>query len=147
MNRKIITVLTLAVILFLPILIFYSCSNSPNNPASNNSTQEPSVQENISTTLTTVTPEETDMFGRLRQIQSNWTEQQVFDLLGEPDRTGEASVVAQVFYSVGTKSEAIISFWSEGIEIIIYNSESRERTVLLERPIAQNENRRCALKL
>ena len=39
------------------------------------------------------------MLEQLCQIRSDWTEQQVYDLLGKPDRDGEASVVAEAYYS------------------------------------------------
>lgn len=78
------------------------------------------------------TQEEDPFVQKLRTIEADWTEQQVYDLLGEPDRYGERSVVAEVFYDVDDATVATIQFWSEGIDIILYNQESGERTVILE---------------
>lgn len=71
------------------------------------------------------------MLEQLCQIRSNWTEQQVTDLLGAPDRYGERSVVAEVFYTVDENTEATIAFWSEGIEITLHNMTTGEKTTLL----------------
>ena len=63
---------------------------------------------------------------KLLEIEEDWTPQQVFGLLGEPDRYGERSVVAEVFYTVDDKTEAAIAFWSDGIEITLQNIASGE---------------------
>ncbi len=82
-----------------------------------------------------VSPEEKAMMKKLRQIKSDWTEQQVRELLGEPDRFGERSVVAEIFYTVSPTKEAAIAFWSEGIEITVTDSETGEKTGVLNVPI------------
>lgn len=79
-----------------------------------------------------VAPEEKVMMKKLRQIKSDWTEQQVRELLGEPDRFGERSVVYEIFYTVSPTKEADIAFWNESIEITITDSETREKTVILK---------------
>lgn len=71
------------------------------------------------------------MLDKLRQIKPDWTEQQVYDLLGTPDRFGERSVVAEVFYTVNPTTEAVIAFWSDGIQITVINSETGEKTTIL----------------
>ncbi len=76
------------------------------------------------------------MLEMLRKIEKDWTIQQVINLLGKPDRYGERSVVAEVFYTVDKNTEATIAFWSSGIEITVYNSETGERAVILEGPMA-----------
>lgn len=73
---------------------------------------------------------------KLHTIKKGWTMEQVIDLLGKPDRYGERSVVAEIFYTVDKNTEATIAFWSSGIEITVYNSETGERAVILEGPIA-----------
>ena len=76
------------------------------------------------------------MLDKLSKIEKDWSPQQVTDLLGAPDRYGELSVVAEVFYTVDENTEAKISFWDSGIKITVYNSETGERAVILEGPIA-----------
>ena len=72
------------------------------------------------------------MLKKLHKIKSDWTEQQVRDLLGEPDRLGERNVVAEIFYTIPPASEAAIAFWDEGIEITVTNLETGEKTVILD---------------
>lgn len=69
---------------------------------------------------------------KLHAIEKDWTSDQVYTLLGMPDRYGERSVVAEVFYTVDPTTEAVIAFWDEGIQIELYNSETGERTPLLD---------------
>lgn len=76
--------------------------------------------------------EEEKMLDKLHQIKSDWTQQQVRDLLGEPDRLGEMNVVAEIFYTIPPASEAAIAFWNEGIEITVTNLETGEKTVILD---------------
>lgn len=76
--------------------------------------------------------EEKKMIDKLHQIKSDWTQQQVRDLLGEPDRLGELNVVAEIFYTIPPASEAAIAFWDEGIEITVTNLETGEKTVILD---------------
>lgn len=73
-----------------------------------------------------------DMMDKLHQIKSDWEEQQVFDLLGMPDRYGERSVVAEVFYTVDSTREATIAFWRKGVQITVTNLETGETTTVLE---------------
>ena len=73
------------------------------------------------------------MLDMLRKIEKDWSMQQVIDLLGTPDRYGERSVVAEVFYAVDENTEATIAFWSEGIEITLRNVETGETMTLLTR--------------
>ena len=72
------------------------------------------------------------MLKKLHKIKSDWTDQQVLDLLGEPDRLGERSVVREIFYTIPPASEAAIAFWDEGIEITVTNHETGEKTVILD---------------
>ena len=72
--------------------------------------------------------EEKAMLKKLRRIRSDWTEQQVRDLLGTPDRFGELNVV---FYMISPTKEATIAFWSEGIEITVTDAETGEKAVIL----------------
>ena len=72
------------------------------------------------------------MLKKLHKIKSDWTEQQVRDLLGEPDRFGERSVVYELFYTIPPASEAAIAFWNEGIQITVTNLETGEKTVILD---------------
>lgn len=72
------------------------------------------------------------MLDKLHQIKSDWTQQQVQDLLGEPDRLGERSVVAEIFYTIPPASEAAIAFWNEGIQITVTNFETGEKAVILD---------------
>ena len=75
--------------------------------------------------------EEKAMLKKLRRIRSDWTEQQVRDLLGTPDRFGEMNVVGEVFYMISPTKEATIAFWSEGIEITVTDAETGEKAVIL----------------
>ena len=75
---------------------------------------------------------EEKMLDKLHQIKSDWTQQQVRDLLGTPDRLGEMNVVAEIFYTIPPASEAAIAFWDEGIEITVTNLETGEKTVILD---------------
>ena len=75
---------------------------------------------------------EEDMLDKLHQIKSDWTEQQVRDLLGEPDRFGERSVIYELFYTISPTSEATIAFWDSGIQITVTNHETGEKTVILD---------------
>ena len=72
------------------------------------------------------------MLKKLHKIKSDWTEQQVWNLLGEPDRLGERNVVAEIFYTIPPASEAAIAFWDEGIEITVTNLETGKKTVILD---------------
>ena len=72
------------------------------------------------------------MLKKLHQIKSDWTEQQVRDLLGEPDRCGERSVVYELFYRIDPMTEATIAFWNEGIQITVTDFETGEKTVILD---------------
>lgn len=74
------------------------------------------------------------MLEKLYQIKPDWTEQQVHDLLGEPDEQGQASVVMQDYYNVDDKTRATIYYWNEGIQIELVNLETSEMTVILEPP-------------
>ncbi len=71
------------------------------------------------------------MMEKLYQIKSDWKEQQVFELLGMPDRYGERSVVAEVFYTVDSTREATIAFWREGVQITVTNLETGETATVL----------------
>lgn len=73
------------------------------------------------------------MLDMLREIEKDWSMQQVTDLLGAPDRYGERSVVAEVFYTVDEDTEAAIAFWSEGIEITLRNAVTGKSASLLSR--------------
>ena len=75
--------------------------------------------------------EEKAMLKKLRRIRSDWTEQQVRDVLGTPDRFGELNVVGEVFYMISPTKEATIAFWSEGIEITVTDAETGEKAVIL----------------
>ena len=72
------------------------------------------------------------MLKKLHKIKSDWTEQQVWNLLGEPDRLGERNVVSEIFYTIPPASEAAIAVWDEGIEITVTNLETGEKTVILD---------------
>lgn len=118
---------------FLAIMmsvIFTSCDTQKGSGSSLDQSHS-----QISDPLNTVSgadKEEGTMLDKLRQIKSDWTEQQVYDLLGMPDRYGERSVVYEVFYTVSPATQAVIAFWSEGIEIVVFNSETGERTIILD---------------
>ena len=103
--------LALTLVLAVIMMVFASC-------ASSRSTEE-------------------KMLDKLHQIKSDWTEQQVRDLLGEPDRFGERSVVYELFYTISPTSEAAIAFWDEGIEITVTNLETGEETVILDVDIGE----------
>ena len=81
--------------------------------------------------------EEEKMLDKLHQIKSDWTEQQVRDLLGEPDRFGERSVIYEMFYTISPTSEATIAFWNAGIKITVTNLETGEKTVILDVDIGE----------
>ena len=80
---------------------------------------------------------EEKMLDKLHQIKSDWTEQQVRDLLGEPDRFGERSVIYEMFYTISPTSEATIAFWNAGIKITVTNLETGEETVILDVDIGE----------
>lgn len=80
---------------------------------------------------TSASSEEKAMLKKLRRIRSDWTEQQVRDLLGTPDRFGKLNVVGEVFYTISPTKEATIAFWSEGIEITVTDAETGEKAVIL----------------
>mgnify|MGYP004495164025 CR=1 FL=1 len=80
---------------------------------------------------------EEKMLDKLHQIKSDWTEQQVRDLLGEPDRFGERSVIYELFYTISPTSEATIAFWNAGIKITVTNLETGEKTVILDVDIGE----------
>lgn len=66
---------------------------------------------------------EAELTAKLQQIRSDWTRQQVFSLLGEPDRYGVSSIVAEGFYTVNATTEAAVEFWKDGIKIRYRNTE------------------------
>lgn len=122
------------VVLTLAMFILASCatSSAPDAGESTSGTTS-NLPKETSTTgiISTAGTEEKNMLDKLRQIEPNWTKQQVYDLLGMPDRFGERSVVAEVFYTVNPTTEAVIAFWSEGIQITVINSETGEKTTML----------------
>ena len=72
------------------------------------------------------------MLKKLHKIKSDWTDEQVIDLLGEPDRYGELSVVYELFYRIDPMTEATIAFWSQGIKITVTDCGTGEETVILD---------------
>lgn len=72
------------------------------------------------------------MLRKLHKIKSDWTDEQVIDLLGEPDRRGELSVVYELFYRIDPMTEATISFWNEGIKITVTDCGTGEETIILD---------------
>lgn len=76
--------------------------------------------------------EESGILDKLCQIEKDWTQEQVFALVGEPDRYGERSVVAEVFYTISPETEACIAFWSDGLRMHLIHHKTRETTILLE---------------
>ena len=108
----------LAIILVLVIVVSSSCNGrtnvsstplSPSNQASNS------------------------MLEKLKLIQRDWTPEQVYALLGTPDRCGERSVAAEEFYTVDSTTEAVIAFWDEGVQIRLRHLDTGETTTLLGR--------------
>lgn len=92
---------------------------------------------NLAACLNSHSTEEEKMLDKLHQIKSDWTEQQVRDLLGEPDRFGERSVIYELFYTISPTSEATIAFWNAGIKITVTNLETGEETVILDVDIGE----------
>ena len=104
MKRSILAVF----LVIMMLVIFTSCDTQT---GSGSSLDQPHSQ--ISDPLNTVSgtdKEDGTMLDKLHQIKSDWTEEQVFALLGMPDRYGERSVVAEVFYTVSPATEAVIAF-------------------------------------
>lgn len=116
--------------IFLIALVLTSCNTHP-SPSSVSNPQSAISSEDTSTVI--ITGENT-MLEKLYQIKPDWTEQQVHDLLGEPDEQGQASVVMQDYYNVDDKTRATIYYWNEGIQIELVNLETSEMTVILEPP-------------
>lgn len=127
MKKSILAILFVCIMVF----VFTSCKTQA---VSGSSLAQPHSQISVpSNTASDTVSKDGTMLNKLRQIKSDWTEQQVYALLGEPDKYGERSVVYDAFYTVNPTTEATISFWSEGIEIIVFNSETGERTTILGR--------------
>ncbi len=85
-----------------------------------------------SSTPPTSNAEGTDILAKLEQIELDWTHQQVYALLGEPDRYGERSVVSEVIYTVDDTTEAVIAFWSEGTDVSLMDKATRQTRALRE---------------
>ncbi len=71
-----------------------------------------------------------DILEKLRTIEPDWTEEDVYILLGPPDRYGTRSVVAEVMYAVDDTTEAVVAFWSEGTQVYLINTVTRETAAL-----------------
>ncbi len=91
----------------------------------------PDTDTSTASAVGTVTEQSGDILDKLRQIRSDWTQQQVFDLLGQPDRYGARNVVAEIFYTVDETKEAVIAFWSDGIKITVNDPATGEYTTIL----------------
>ena len=74
---------------------------------------------------------------KLNQIEKGWTEEQVCDLLGQPDRHGETSSVIDVYYRVDSTTEAAVYYWIEQaqqtvLRVILIDNDTGETTVITE---------------
>ena len=144
--------LVTAVVLTLAMFIFASCNNRTDSTSTSQSASglasttnsdaiddvttskedgKTSTSQSASNPASTTSKEDSDMLEKLNLIKRDWTEEQVHTLLGTPDRDGGLSVVAQDIYNVSDTTEAIISYWSEGLYIQLHNSETGEKTTIL----------------
>lgn len=85
---------------------------------------------------TSIEIEDDTMLDKLYQIKKGWTEEQVCELLGEPNRQGGMSVVVDVYYTVDSTTEAAVYYWvgEQGLivtKVDLINSESGEHTAIL----------------
>ena len=121
--------LLIASLAFTGALILTSCRTQS---GSNSGTPTSTTHYDHTTNVSTERGDEQTVIDKLYQIESDWTEQQVHDLLGPPDEYGQASVVVQDYYNISETKRATISYWGEGVQVEIYDFEAKENIVILE---------------
>lgn len=111
-------------VVLVMLLIFTSCATQTGSDFS-------STSNNTDEIISTTDKEDGSMLDKLHQIQSDWTMEQVHELLGSPDERGQASVVPMDYYNISDTTRATIYYWSEGIRIELVNTETGEATTIL----------------
>ena len=73
------------------------------------------------------------MFDKLNQIKEGWTNEQVVNLLGEPDEYGGTNIVMSLIYHINDTEKAYIScFGYKVFNIYIQNAITGETTTIIE---------------
>lgn len=128
----------LVIILCFPVIMLFltSCENTKNKESSLKTTSSLSGTASFTfntTKNTVISGEEESMFDKLNQIKEGWTNEQVVNLLGEPDEYGGTNIVMSLIYHINDTEKAYIScFGYKVFNIYIQNAITGETTTIIE---------------